>query len=131
MLKFCAITAAVLTTGLTLSACAAGSAEAGRSADAAKAQCRTSSQPGGGSSMDCTLWERTTTSTTTTTTLPNGETTTTVARTGQAATPRLSAHSQCLPLKMPERRKRRGRMSATGGERTLIAVSAQNLKRET
>ena len=64
MLKSCAITAAVLATGLTLSACAAGPAEAVRSADAAKAQCRITSQPGGGSSMDCTLWERTATTTT-------------------------------------------------------------------
>ena len=81
MLKSCAITAAVLATGLPLSACAAGPAEAVRSADAAKAQCRITSQPGGGSSMDCTLWERTATTTTTTTTRPNGETTTTVERT--------------------------------------------------
>jgi hypothetical protein len=35
---------------------------------------------GGGSTMDCTLWQRTTT-TTTATTLPNGETVTTVERT--------------------------------------------------
>lgn len=81
MLKSCAVMAAVLATGLTLSACAAGPAEAGRSADAAKAQCRTTPQPGGGSSMDCTLWERTTTTTTTTTTRPYGETATTVERT--------------------------------------------------
>ncbi|MNS83791.1 hypothetical protein D3C72_1175930 [compost metagenome] len=81
MLKPCATMAAVLATGLTLSACAAGPVEAVRSADAAKAQCRTTSQPGGGSSMDCTLWEQTTTTTTTTTTRPNGETTTTVERT--------------------------------------------------
>ncbi|MNE15891.1 hypothetical protein [uncultured Brevundimonas sp.] len=72
---------AVLATGLALSACATGPVEAVRSADAAKAQCRTTSQPGGGSSMDCTLWERTTTTTTTTTTRPNGETTTTVEQT--------------------------------------------------
>lgn len=68
-----------LATGLVLSACATGPAEAVRSADAAKAQCRAMQQPGGGSSIDCTLWERTTT--TTTTTLPNGERTTTVERT--------------------------------------------------
>lgn len=80
MLKYCAIMAAVLAAGLTLSACAAGPAEAVRSADAARAQCRTTPQPGG-SSMDCTLWERTTTTTTTTTSGPNGETTTTVERT--------------------------------------------------
>lgn len=47
MLKSCAIMAAVLATGLTLSACAASPAEAVRSADAAKAQCRIASQPGG------------------------------------------------------------------------------------
>ena len=75
MLRFCA----VLATGLVLSACATSPAEAVRSADAAKPQCRTTPQPSGGSSMDCTLWERTTT--TTTTTRPNGETTTTVERT--------------------------------------------------
>ena len=72
---------AVLATGLVLSACATSPAEAVRSADAAKPQCRTTPQPGGGSSMDCTLWERTTTTTTTTTTRPNGETTMTVERT--------------------------------------------------
>ena len=81
MLRSCAIAAAVLVSGLTLSGCAAGPAETVRSADAAKAQCRTTPQPGGGSSMDCTLWERTTTTTTTTITQPNGETTTTVERT--------------------------------------------------
>lgn len=76
MLRFCT----VLATGLTLSACATGPAEAVRSADAAAdSQCRTMPQPGGGSSIDCTLWERTTT--TTTTTGPNGERTPTVERT--------------------------------------------------
>lgn len=70
----------ILATGLALSACATGPAEAVRSADAAEARCRTTPQPGGGSSMACTLWERTTT-TTTTTTGPNGETTTTVEKT--------------------------------------------------
>ena len=77
MLRFCA----VLATGLVLAACATSPAEAVRSADAAKPQCRTTPQPGGGSSMDGTLWERTTTTTTTTTTRPNGETTMTVERT--------------------------------------------------
>ena len=81
MLKSCAIMAAVLAAELTLSACAAGPAEAVRSADAARAQCRTTPQPGGGSSMGCTLWQRTTTTTTTTTRGPNGETTSTVERT--------------------------------------------------
>ena len=81
MLKSRAIMAAVLATGLALSACTTSPAEPVRSADAAKAQCRTTPQPGGGSSMDCTLWERTTTTTTTTTTQPNGETTTTVEHT--------------------------------------------------
>ncbi|MGH7020266.1 MAG: hypothetical protein ACREEY_10315 [Brevundimonas sp.] len=81
MLRSCATMAAALASGLALSACAAGPAEAVRSADAAKAQCRITPQPGGGSSMDCTLWERTTTTTTTTTTRPNGETTTTVEQT--------------------------------------------------
>ena len=70
----------ILTTGLTLSACSTGVTESLRAADAAasNAQCRTTLQPGGGSTMDCTLWQRTTT--TTTTTLPNGETVTTVER---------------------------------------------------
>lgn len=77
MLRFCT----VLATGLALSACATGPAEAVRSADAANARCRTTQQPGGGSSVDCTVWERTTTTTTTTTTLPNGERTTTTERT--------------------------------------------------
>ena len=78
MLKSCAI----LASGLVLSACATSPTQALRSADAANTQCRTTPQPGGGSSMDCTLWERTTTTTTTTTTTqPNGETTTTVERT--------------------------------------------------
>ena len=75
MLRLCII----LTTGLTLSACSTGVTESLRAADAAAsiAQCRTTLQPGGGSTMDCTLWQRTTT---TTTTLPNGETITTVER---------------------------------------------------
>ena len=77
MLKSCAIAAAVL---VTLSACAAGPAETVRSA-AAGPQCRTTPQPGGGSTINCPLWEHTTTTTTTTTTQPNGETTTTVERT--------------------------------------------------
>ena len=71
----------ILTTGLTLSACSTGVTESLRAADAAAstAHCRTTPHPGGGSTMDCTLWQRTTT--TTTTTRPNGETTTTVERT--------------------------------------------------
>jgi hypothetical protein len=81
MPRSCAITAAVLVSWLTLSACAIGPTEAVRSTDAANAQCRTIPQAGGGSSMDCTLWERTTTTTTTTITGPDGETTTTVGRT--------------------------------------------------
>ncbi|PQZ79665.1 hypothetical protein CQ026_11495 [Brevundimonas sp. MYb31] len=80
MLKSCAIAAAVLVSGLTLFACAAGPAETVRSA-AAGPQCRTTPQPGGGSTINCPLWERTTTTTTTTTTQPNGETTTTVEHT--------------------------------------------------
>lgn len=68
----------ILTIGLTLSACSTGVTESVRAADASDAQCKTTSQPGGGSTMDCTLWQRTTT--TTTTTLPNGETVTTVER---------------------------------------------------
>ena len=80
MLKYCAIMAAVLAAGLTLSACAAGPAETVRSA-AAGPQCRTTPQPGGGSTIDCPLWERTTTTTTTTTTGPDGESRTTVERT--------------------------------------------------
>lgn len=80
MLRFCAILAAALSAALALSACATGPTEAGRSA-AADPQCRTTPQPGGGSTMDCTLRERTTTTTTTTITRPNGETTTTVEHT--------------------------------------------------
>jgi len=72
----------VLATGLALSACSTGPTEALRAADAAAStQCRTTPQPGGGSSMDCTLWERTTTTTTTTTTGPDGESRTTVEHT--------------------------------------------------
>lgn len=78
MLRLCT----VLATGLALSACATGPAESMRAADAAASErCRTIPQPGGGSSINCTVWERTTTTTTTTTTLPNGERTTTVERT--------------------------------------------------
>ena len=79
MLRLCII----LTTGLALAACSTGVTESLRAADAAasNAQCRTTLQPGGGSTMDCTLWQRTTSTTTTTTTLPNGETVTTVERT--------------------------------------------------
>lgn len=79
MLRFCIL----LATGLALSACASGPANALRSADAAAAdtQCRTTREPGGGSSVNCTLWERTTTTTTTTTTGPDGESRTTVERT--------------------------------------------------
>lgn len=78
MLRLCII----LTTGLALAACSTGVTESLRAADAAasNAQCRTTPQPGGGSTMDCTLWQRTTTTTTTTTTPPNGETVTTVER---------------------------------------------------
>ena len=55
MLRLCII----LTTGLTLSACSTGVTESLRAADAAasNAQCRTTLQPGGGSTMDCTLHE--------------------------------------------------------------------------
>lgn len=79
----------ILTTGLTLSACSTGVTASLRAADAAaaNAQCRTTPQPGGGSTMDCTLWQRTTTTTTTTTTLPNGETVTTVERTQTGGAP--------------------------------------------
>lgn len=78
MLRFCT----VLATGLALSACATIPSESMRAADAAASErCRTIPQPGGGSSINCTAWERTTTTTTTTTTLPNGERTTTVERT--------------------------------------------------
>jgi hypothetical protein len=78
MLKF----HVVLATGVALSACSTGATEALRPADAAASpQCRTTPQPGGGASMDCTLWERTTTTTTTTTTGPDGESRTTVERT--------------------------------------------------
>ena len=85
MLRLCII----LTTGLTLSACSTGVTASLRAADsaAANAQCRTTPQPGGGSTMDCTLWQRTTTTTTTTTTLPNGETVTTVERTQTGGAP--------------------------------------------
>lgn len=82
MLKFHLI----LATGLALSACVAGPTKSQRSADAAAAErCRTTLQPGGGKSVDCTLWGRTTTTTattiTTTTTGLNGEMrTTTVER---------------------------------------------------
>ena len=78
----------ILTTGLTLSACSTGVTAPLRAADAAasNAKCRTTPQPGGGSTMDCTLWQRTTT-TTTTTTLPNGETVTTVERTQTGGAP--------------------------------------------
>ncbi|MBK1970117.1 MULTISPECIES: hypothetical protein [Brevundimonas] len=79
MLRYCAVAAA----GLTLAACSASPAQVLRSADAAaaNAQCRTTPQPGGGSSTNCTLWERGTTTTTTTTVGPNGESVTTVERT--------------------------------------------------
>lgn len=69
----------ILITGLALSACSTGVTESLRAADASNAQCKTTPQPGGGSTMDCTLWQRTTTKTATT--LPTGETITTVERT--------------------------------------------------
>lgn len=73
----------VVTAALTLSACSTGPLEPVRSADAVSAdtRCRTTPQPDGGSSVGCTLWERTTTTTTTTTVLPSGESATTVQRT--------------------------------------------------